>query len=155
MLFRKYLLVGLLVSMAASASTAQASGIPQGSPTPRPATKAEIQTFSSKITIPNFSVDEYVVAGSYALFGYNTQYTGGTALFQKNNAGVWQLIIKGGGQFSPGDMMHYFSGISSQTAWSMYRMAVNQDNPSSSGNPYHCTSKGVCTQSAPSGKPPK
>jgi|HubBroStandDraft_4_1064222.scaffolds.fasta_scaffold137751_3 hypothetical protein len=123
------LVIGLAMAVAIGGSIAPTGVVAQTAPapTPRAATSAELAVFAQSITVPGFSWDEYAVAGPYALVGYSTANSGGTAVFLQNSSGAWGLVAKGGGQFSAGDIVRYIPSMPLSVAAALYQFAVSQD----------------------------
>lgn len=96
--------------------------------TPRVATQSELAQFAGQIKVPSFQWNERAVDGSYALVGYYTKNTGGTALFAQSSAGNWVLIKSTGGQITAGAMTQYVPSMPASVASALYSFAVSQDH---------------------------
>ena len=102
--------------------------------TPRPATAAEravFRTFEPPVGVIGgkpepWVMNEYAVAGPYALIGFSNTHAGITAFLVKK-AGVWHLLMRGGGQILWGDMVRLAPEMPIATAKSLEKLAESQD----------------------------
>lgn len=72
-------------------------------------------------------MDEFAVAGPYALIGFYSENAGVTALVEQNASGTWVLLTRGGGQLNPEAMLTYAPNMPSADASNLYALAVSQD----------------------------
>ncbi|MHB1799891.1 MAG: hypothetical protein ACYCUI_16615 [Vulcanimicrobiaceae bacterium] len=74
---------------------------------------------------------------------------GAGELLATNISGTWKTINYGMGGYAVADLLHAAPQMGVTVAKELVYGAAG------SPVPYHCTANGVCTQSAPSGKPPR
>lgn len=97
----------------------------------RAATTEELRIFrrfapSSRL---GWKINEWAVAGPWALIGYYNEYAGVTAFFRRNAAGNWIMLGRGGGQIMADTMMRYDPCMSAKVADALYALAASQDRP--------------------------
>jgi hypothetical protein len=105
----------------AEASTSQAA------PIARPATSSEISKFKSFAPSSSWKLDEYAVAGNYALIGYYHNNADVTELLFLNGK-VWTRVIITGGQIETSLMQQLIPAMPLSTAQSLYNLAAQQAN---------------------------
>jgi hypothetical protein len=76
-----------------------------------------------------WALDEYAVAGKWALVGYYNTHAGITALLQQNSPGRWTIVLRTGGQISAEALQRLEPLITSRTAQSLNDLVVSQDKP--------------------------
>ena len=71
-------------------------------------------------------MNEYAVAGSYALVGYDNTDVGITQLLRRRGA-RWFLVVGGGGQIQAETILRYVPSMPPAVAKSLERFAESQD----------------------------
>lgn len=98
---------------------------------PRAATPQELRLFRTFApgTRRGWRINEWAIAGPWALIGYYNEYAGVTAFFHRDSGGRWILLERGGGQITPDVMLQLDPCMPPKVARALYALAASQDRP--------------------------
>ena len=136
-------------------------------PKPRAATPVDVAQLLSLVeqAVPTAgpeAVRYLAIVQNYAVLYYHRvgvpvgNVNGDGAMLADDASGHWVILGHSHGALGVGDIEFWAPTIKPLVADSLvYTIDVKSGVIYLSGNPHHCSTSGVCTQSAPSGKPPK
>ncbi|MEO9263583.1 MAG: hypothetical protein ABI282_05780 [Candidatus Baltobacteraceae bacterium] len=76
-----------------------------------------------------WKINEYAVAGRYAVVGFYCSNGGVTALLVRETAGNWVLVTRGGAQITPDFMVRAIPAMEISVAQRLYDLVMSQDRP--------------------------